>query len=255
MATTPPFDALAHVYDRWMARTVDYDAIEARSRALVDDAVRPRVLDLCTGTGALAVRIAEWAEVTGIDASAPMLELAVARAADLPTELRPALVRADAVTGPWPAGPWDLVTCTGDSANYLTPDELDQFLQRIGASLRPGGHALLDLNTPRKLVELFADTTYAESFDDYAYVWRNELAPDHLHIDFIITIFWPDDDPARWSRAVEVHRQHVHELDRVRATAAQSGLDVVSVSGDYADDRPAEDDALRWVFTFRKAST
>jgi len=80
-----------------------------RALALVSGRERPRVLDVGTGTGAIALAIADehpGAEVTAVDASAEALSLA--RENMERTGLPVTLVPWDLFQG-LPAGPWDLV--------------------------------------------------------------------------------------------------------------------------------------------------
>ena len=80
-----------------------------RALALVASVERPRVLDVGTGTGAVALAIADehpGADVTGIDASAEALALAAENAAR--TGLKARFQSGDLFHG-LPDGPWDLV--------------------------------------------------------------------------------------------------------------------------------------------------
>ncbi len=83
---------------------------------------RPRVLDVGTGSGAIALAVADerpGARVTGIDVEPAALEVAGANAArlGLPVEL----VAWDLFAG-LPPGPWDAVV---SNPPYVLPEELD----------------------------------------------------------------------------------------------------------------------------------
>ena len=80
-----------------------------RALALVAGLDRPRVLDVGTGSGAIALAIADehpGAVVTGLDSSADALALAAENVAR--TGLRVELAGRDLFQG-LPAGPWDLI--------------------------------------------------------------------------------------------------------------------------------------------------
>jgi release factor glutamine methyltransferase len=82
----------------------------------------PRVLDVGTGSGAIALALADehpGALVTGIDASPDALEAAGANA--LRTELAVTLREWDLFHG-LPEGPWDLVV---SNPPYVLPEEID----------------------------------------------------------------------------------------------------------------------------------
>ena len=80
-----------------------------RALALLDGHDGPRVLDVGTGSGAIALAVADehpGADVTGMDASEDALALAAVNVER--TGLPVALVRGDLFAG-LPPGPWDLV--------------------------------------------------------------------------------------------------------------------------------------------------
>jgi release factor glutamine methyltransferase len=82
----------------------------------------PRVLDVGTGSGAIALSLADevsGSRVTGIDASAGALEVAGANA--LLTRIEIELRQWDLYLG-LPDGPWDLVV---SNPPYVLPEEID----------------------------------------------------------------------------------------------------------------------------------
>jgi SAM-dependent methyltransferase len=98
-----------------------------------------RILDLgCgTGTGSLALlRRFPGAEVTAVDASAPMLDHLRNQARELDLTSRVHAVQADLDAG-WPdTGPVDLVWASNSMHHMADPDRV---LARVLAALEPGG--------------------------------------------------------------------------------------------------------------------
>jgi release factor glutamine methyltransferase len=85
------------------------EVVVERCLELLDGLAAPRVLDVGTGSGAIALALVDehpGAQVTGIDASAEALTLARENA--MRTGLEIALLRHDLLAG-LPGGPWDLV--------------------------------------------------------------------------------------------------------------------------------------------------
>ena len=104
------------------------ETVVERCLARIVGLAEPRVLDVGTGSGAIALAIADEhprALVTGIDASVGALEVAGANAlrAGLAIELR----AWDLYTG-LPAGPWDLVV---SNPPYVLPEEIDTLAPEI----------------------------------------------------------------------------------------------------------------------------
>ena len=97
------------------------EVVIERCLARLEGIERPSVLDVGTGSGAIALAIADEhpdARVTGIDVSEDALDVARANAAR--TGLGVSFVRGDLFAG-LPAGPWDLVV---SNPPYVRPDEL-----------------------------------------------------------------------------------------------------------------------------------
>ena len=139
------FDRIARVYDlmnrvmtagmdaRWRARAADLAEVEGGSRAL----------DVATGTGDLAIELARrGAEVTGLDFSEPMLELARGKAPGVEW------VRGNALELPYDDGEFDAVTVGFGARNFA---DLGRGLAELARVAKPGGRVVvLEITAPRK---------------------------------------------------------------------------------------------------------
>jgi len=97
------------------------EVVVGRALAAIAPLTEPCVLDVGTGSGAIALAIAdehEGARVTALDSSAAALEVALANAARTGCELE--FLCADLFDG-LPAGPWDLIV---SNPPYVLPDEI-----------------------------------------------------------------------------------------------------------------------------------
>jgi demethylmenaquinone methyltransferase/2-methoxy-6-polyprenyl-1,4-benzoquinol methylase len=139
------FDRIARVYDlmnavmtaglhhRWRARAADLARVGPGSRAL----------DVATGTGDLAIELARrGAEVSGLDFSEPMLELARRKAPGLEW------VQGNALELPYGDGEFDAVTVGFGARNFA---DLGRGLGEMARVAKPGGRVVvLEITTPQK---------------------------------------------------------------------------------------------------------
>jgi demethylmenaquinone methyltransferase/2-methoxy-6-polyprenyl-1,4-benzoquinol methylase len=143
------FDRIAPVYDAMnhlMTAGLDRRWRRLTARAVV----RPgdRVLDVCCGTGELALAcVAEGGRVTGLDFSEPLLERARRKSSAVEW------VAGDAVALPFDEDDFDAVTVGFGVRNV---PELERALAELRRVLRPGGRlAILEITRPRGLLTPF----------------------------------------------------------------------------------------------------
>ncbi len=131
----------AGLHHSWRARAAD------RAELSPGDSV----LDVCCGTGDLALelagRVSPAGRVVGCDFSEPMLDLAREKAAERGTES----VRfewADALQLPYDSGRFDAVTVGFGVRNFA---DRDRGLREMARVLRPGGRlVILEFTAPRR---------------------------------------------------------------------------------------------------------
>jgi release factor glutamine methyltransferase len=154
--------------DRALVPRPETEVLVERCLALLEGVPEPKVIDVGTGTGAIALAIAQelrGARVTALDVSADALALARENMEGAGLELE--LVQGDFHDG-LPGGPYDLVA---SNPPYVEPDELDALqaevrdfeprvavigsglpsdLARIAReALRPGGWLVMETHTDR----------------------------------------------------------------------------------------------------------
>lgn len=138
------YETFAAVYDEIMDDSL-YDAWTAFSLRHFPEKAHS-ILELACGTGIQAVRFAKAGfEVTGLDLSYEMLEVAQKRAEREQAQLD--LVQADMLDMAG-VGTFDVVTCYSDSLCYM-PDEkaVAQVFSQVANVLKTGGRFLFDVHS------------------------------------------------------------------------------------------------------------
>ena len=119
---------LLHVDARVLVPRPETEIVVERCLARIGTLAGPRVLDVGTGSGAIALAIADehpGARVTGVDASSGALEVAGGNVVRTGVAIQ--LRTWDLFTG-LPDGPWDLVV---SNPPYVLPEELDTLAPEV----------------------------------------------------------------------------------------------------------------------------
>jgi len=139
------FSQIAHSYDR-ANHMLSFNRDRAWRRIVVQQAApKPgeRLLDLCTGTGDVAIEFAKACpkiEIVGLDLSQEMLRVAQKKLAQLSLDHRVQLVQGDALELPFAENSFEIVTIAFGLRNL--PDRT-RVLKEIHRVLSPGGRAFI----------------------------------------------------------------------------------------------------------------
>lgn len=257
--TRTAYDSFAPFYDLY---THDY-AYESWLRNIEAAAMRhglhgSRVLDICCGTGKSFVPLlARGYDVTACDLSEAMVERAREAAAGAARVLL-----ADARELPV-LGRFDLVTCIGDSLNYMLGDEaLGAAFHGVARNLRPGGLFGFDLNTLAAYRGSFPGDTASE-VDGAFFCWRRlaegDLAAAGGTFTSVVEVFATEDGEC-WRRHSITHAQRHHPPQVVERLLGETGMDLVAVYGQPGGgvlELPADEEVHMKAFYFarRRAGT
>ena len=203
-----------------------------------------KVLDVCCGTGLLAVELAALGyEVVGLDGSEAMLARARRR---LRSEVR--LVRttlpALAVTGEY-----DAEVCTFDGLNYLTPSDLRSTFAALSLRNRPAGWLVFDVHTDAMMALTISRPVVHGEEGEHRFVISSVVNTRTRTCDTRIEIV-PLDGGGAFS---EHHRQHFHRAADMRSSLVDAGFDVTAVRDGYSE-RPADASALSATWIARRTS-
>jgi SAM-dependent methyltransferase len=155
----PAYDVFAPFYDAVMGDRAQH-AVYLRS-LIRKHAPRARtLLELACGTGSILKQLWTHYDVTGVDLSVEMLEIAAEKVPGVP------LFRADMRT--FDLGErYDVVLCVYDSINHLLRfDEWKAVFARAHAHLNEGGVFVFDVNTKVQLARLVDEPSWTTWFGD-----------------------------------------------------------------------------------------
>ena len=216
------FARIAPYYDLLMAsvpyaRWADYvsDLALLARRPIVPGS---RLLDLATGTGSVALEFANrGCEVTGLDLSEPMLEVARAKAQAAGRSIE--FLPRDLVKFSLPPE-FDHALCLYDSLNYiLNADRLKQAFANVRHALNSNGVFIFDVNTIRALeAEMFTQASGPNAVVRYR--WQSKYQPKvkltEVRMDFEIA--------ATGEKIHVVHRQRGYTDEEIRSLLSQAGF-------------------------------
>ncbi len=144
------FTAVPLLYDRVNhIITLGLDSLWRRKAARVCLSAKPvKMLDLCCGTGDLAINIAGLAdyplEITGIDYSLPMLEIAYRKSERPASRKKISFIHADVAGLPFPDGYFDSIGISFAFRNLTYKNPLTQrYLTEILRVLSPNGRFII----------------------------------------------------------------------------------------------------------------
>ena len=153
------FDLINHVI------TLGMDSGWRRQAALACLQERPgRILDICCGTGDLAITITQLApytpEITGADYSQPMLEIATAKAIASGKNIR--FINADVALLPFDDSYFDCIGISFAFRNLTYKNPMTQsYLNEILRVLKPGGRfVIVESSQPKSPFIRFLDHLY-----------------------------------------------------------------------------------------------
>ncbi len=216
------YDEFAHFYNLYWGESFTADAQEGLSNFVLPFLQpKARILDLCCGAGHIAAWLGACGfDVTGLDVSEPMIELARENAPGAE------FVLGDATAFSFPE-PFDAVVCVFDSVNHLrSADEVRAVFKNVSRALRPGGLFVFDINTDRGF-RFAAGETWAAVRPDHVCLSKSQYEPGPGEAVSQLTLF--RDDAGSWIRTdLEIH-EYLYPPEQIVAALLEAGFDEPNV--------------------------
>ncbi|MBE7093034.1 MAG: class I SAM-dependent methyltransferase [Clostridiales bacterium] len=193
------------------------------------------IAELGCGTGNITEIISKKYDVTALDISEDMLE--IARQKLLKSGISTRLIQGDMCNFSLHKEV-DGIVCACDGINYLTtPAKVKQAFLNVYKNVKTGGRFIFDISSKNKLSSM-NNQLYSEDCDDATYIWRNKIVNDLLEME--ITFFVPKDDET-YLRFDEHHIQRMHTVDEISKWLNESGFKIISITDDYTNNSVKED--------------
>ena len=230
------YDLLAPIYDA-VNGDVDYSAWADFIENIVNKDggdLRPElVLDLGCGTGSMTLELARRGyDMTGIDYSVEMLDIARARAEDEGLSDKMLWLCQDMREFEL-YGTVDLAVSCLDTVNHLTSvQDLSKFLALVHNYLVPNGLFIFDVNGKYKFENIYGNQSYVMEYDDSFCVWQNFYNCKNHLCDFYITLFSQNPDGS-YERYDEEQRERMYTVRSLKKQLLGTGFEFLGAYSDF----------------------
>jgi ubiquinone/menaquinone biosynthesis C-methylase UbiE len=224
------FDKVAPYYDEVMDVVPYNQWVQYLRRLMKRFGWKPKhILDLATGTGTVAIMLADMGyRVTGVDIAEPMLQIArrkaqAARVGEIP------FLCQDATQLDLPRE-FDLVISLFDSLNYiLTSKGLRDAIAGVYRALLPGGGFIFDLNSEYALEHnLFSQDNLWDADARIKHIWKAHYNRRTRMATVEMLFYLPNGEIFR-----EVHKERTHRHADVLNYLREAGFEFLDAFDAY----------------------
>ena len=231
------YSLLAPIYDE-LNKEIDYSAwadfIEEIIRREYSKGTPELVLDLGCGTGRMTLELGRRGyDMTGVDSSAEMLEVARERASEEHLDSKMLWLMQDMREFEL-YGTVDVVVSCLDCINHLSSaSDVKKCFSLVHNYLIPDGLFIFDINGKYKFENVYADRSYVMECGADMCVWENYYNPKSRLCDFYITLFKEDSD-GKYLRYDEAEREKMYPLASVKRMLSECNLEFLGAYSDYS---------------------
>ncbi len=184
------------------------------------------ILDIGCGTGRLTTQLLDYGNVSGLDLSAEMLEIAESRNADIKWYCQ------DMRDLDLPQK-YDVVTIFCDSLNYITdPEDVLQVFNYVNSYLNDGGLLIFDVHSIYKMNHQFNNCNYIDETEQLTLAWQ-AIAGEEPNSVYHQMSFFAEREDGLYERFDEEHYQVTFEIQLYKQLLEFAGFDVKNVFTDF----------------------
>ncbi len=224
-------------YDNWYQLIIDiYNKYHLKGNS---------ILDIACGTGELTSKLAADYELTGIDLSEDMLEIAQIKSYEAGSKIR--YINQD-IRELELFKKYDSIISFCDGFNYmLTDEDLEKAFQSVDKYLKEDGLFLLEISSDYKLQHIIGNSVFADASDDVSYIWENEYKEPILSFDLSIFIKYGN----IYKRYDERHKQRAFKVEEIENKFKVHHIELLEIIDTMSNSR-IHKESERWLFVGRK---
>ena len=219
------YSILAGYYDKFTHKDCDYVRWSQYLYNAIQKHTVCEIADIACGTGKMTKLLAErGAKLIGIDQSVDMLNVARSKC-------KAVFVQQDMVKLQLPHRV-DMAICVNDGVNYLKPNELQPFFERVAVNVKQGAPFIFDVSSEYKLKNIVSNNVFYLDDERETLLWTNSANGNSVEMNLTLFV---DDGSGRYERFDERHVQYVHTLSEVENALTNAGFHPVEITSDYGE--------------------
>ena len=229
------YQNFAYFYDNLMKDAPYGDWVEFVKEIAGNYSLSGRsILDVGCGTGELAARLSkEGFQLTGVDLSEEMLEVAMSKALDEGVAIQYFHQDMRELSD---LGLYDMVLIFCDSLNYLDGEEdIKKTFTAVAGHLKKDGLFLFDVHSIHKMETLFNNQVYADNGDEVSFIWNAWKGEEPHSVHHELTFFMYDEEGDAYLRFDEDHDQRTYPVEDYLKWLDESGFECLEVLGDFRE--------------------
>jgi len=218
------YNEFSEVYDHMM-EYADYDEI---IKYLIDKIKEQgikegKLLDLGCGSGEILKKIPKEYEVSGMDLSGEMLEIARTK---IDSKIK--LYHDDMRT--FKTGEkYSSIISIFDTINHLTSNfELEMTLKNVNEHLEEGGIYIFDVVSREFMEEMFPGGSFIDEREKMMVVWEHEYE-EETGLDYVYVNFFIEDEDGRYRRIYEEHSKKIFSKEELELAIKNSGFEILEI--------------------------
>lgn len=239
------YKGFSYIYDK-LSYDIDYKFYAENILTILknDDINNKNCLELACGSGKLSELLKEsFKSYDGVDISSDMLSVLKTKEV-----LQDMNVYHYDMTEFQRENYYDVIIILLDSLNYiLEKSKLEMLFNNCSKNLKDDGILIFDLNSEKKIKEIFGFETYVLEYEDIFYTWQNNLDGDI--VEMRLNFFIKEND--KYRRIEEFQTQRYYSPNLVIKLCEKNNFKFINY---YDEDSfgTINEDTMRILFEFRK---